>query len=111
MKNKTICIVGLGYVGLPLAETFSNHLKTIGFDIDQEKVKRLSESKNEDNIEFTSDPSKIKQADFCFNSSANTCNEIQGTRFIFREIFASQSRALPASPQALEGLTLLKMLT
>ncbi|RJS73554.1 hypothetical protein CW714_02925 [Methanophagales archaeon] len=64
MKNKTICIVGLGYVGLPLAETFSNHLKTIGFDIDQEKVKRLSESNNEDNIEFTSDPSKIKQADF-----------------------------------------------
>ena len=64
MKHKTICIVGLGYVGLPLAETFSNHLKTIGFDIDQEKVKRLSESNNEDNIEFTSDPSKIKQADF-----------------------------------------------
>ena len=64
MKNKTVCIVGLGYVGLPLAETFSNHLKTIGFDIDQEKVKRLSESNNEDNIEFTSDPSKIKQADF-----------------------------------------------
>jgi len=64
MKHKTICIVGLGYVGLPLAETFSNHLKTIGFDIDEEKVKRLNESNNEDNIEFTSDPSKIKQADF-----------------------------------------------
>jgi len=40
MKNKTVCIVGLGYVGLPLAETFSNHLKTIGFDIDEEKVKK-----------------------------------------------------------------------
>jgi UDPglucose 6-dehydrogenase/UDP-N-acetyl-D-galactosamine dehydrogenase len=65
MKNKTVCIVGLGYVGLPLAESFSSHLKTIGFDIDEEKVKRLSESNNEeDNIEFTSDPSKIKQADF-----------------------------------------------
>ena len=64
-KGKAVvCIVGLGYVGLPLAETFSNHLKTIGFDIDQEKVKRLSESNNEDNIEFTSDPQKIKQADF-----------------------------------------------
>jgi UDPglucose 6-dehydrogenase/UDP-N-acetyl-D-galactosamine dehydrogenase len=64
MKNKTVCIVGLGYVGLPLAEAFSSHLKTIAFDIDEEKVKRLSESNNEDNIEFTSDPSKIKQADF-----------------------------------------------
>jgi len=65
MKNRTVCVVGLGYVGLPLAETFSSHLKTIGFDIDEEKVKRLSdESNNKDNIEFTSDPSKIKQADF-----------------------------------------------
>jgi UDPglucose 6-dehydrogenase/UDP-N-acetyl-D-galactosamine dehydrogenase len=64
MKNKTVCIVGLGYVGLPLAEAFSSHLKTIAFDIDEEKVKRLSESNNEENIEFTADPSKIKQADF-----------------------------------------------
>jgi UDPglucose 6-dehydrogenase/UDP-N-acetyl-D-galactosamine dehydrogenase len=65
MKNKTVCIVGLGYVGLPLAEAFSSHLKTIAFDVDEEKVKRLSESNNkEDNLEFTTDPSKIKQADF-----------------------------------------------
>jgi len=65
MNTKTVCVVGLGYVGLPLAEAFSSHLKTIAFDIDEEKVKRLSdESNNENNIEFTADPSKIKQADF-----------------------------------------------
>ena len=64
MRDKTVCVVGLGYVGLPLANAFSKHLKVIGFDIDEEKVKRLSESNNEENIEFTSDPSKIKQADF-----------------------------------------------
>ena len=64
MKNKTVCVVGLGYVGLPLAEAFSTHLKAIGFDIDEEKVKRLSESNNEQNIEFTADPARIKQADF-----------------------------------------------
>ena len=65
MKHKTVCIVGLGYVGLPLAGAFSSHLKTIAFDIDEEKVKRLSdESNNEENIEFTSDPAQIKQADF-----------------------------------------------
>ena len=64
MKSKTVCIVGLGYVGLPLAEAFSKHLSIIGFDIDEEKVKRLSESNNEENIEFTTDPSMIKQADF-----------------------------------------------
>ena len=64
MKNKTVCVVGLGYVGLPLAEAFSSHLKTIAFDIDEGKVKGLSESNNEENIEFTADPSEIKQADF-----------------------------------------------
>ena len=64
MKNKTVCIVGLGYVGLPLAEAFSSHLKTIAFDIDEEKVKRLSESNNKDNLDFTSDAARIKQSDF-----------------------------------------------
>jgi UDPglucose 6-dehydrogenase/UDP-N-acetyl-D-galactosamine dehydrogenase len=64
MKNKTVCIVGLGYVGLPLAEAFSSHLKTIAFDIDEEKVKYLKNDNTKENIEFTTDPSKIKQADF-----------------------------------------------
>jgi UDP-N-acetyl-D-mannosaminuronate dehydrogenase len=59
MKDKTVCIVGLGYVGLPLAKAFSKHLKTIGFDIDNEKIRRLK--RDEDNLEFTTDPSKIKQ--------------------------------------------------
>ena len=69
MKNKTVCIVGLGYVGLPLAEAFSSHLKTIGFDIDDVKINFFASQKpllkrNKENIEFTSDPSEIKQADF-----------------------------------------------
>ena len=65
MKNKTVCIVGLGYVGLPLAKAFSKHLRVIGFDIDEAKIRNLgNNNNNEDNIEFTSDPSKIKQADF-----------------------------------------------
>ncbi|MDI6811382.1 MAG: nucleotide sugar dehydrogenase, partial [archaeon] len=67
MKDKMVCVVGLGYVGLPLAEAFSKHLKVVGFDIDKEKVGKLNEN-----------------------------------------FFASQSRALPASPQAQKGLTLLK---
>jgi UDPglucose 6-dehydrogenase/UDP-N-acetyl-D-galactosamine dehydrogenase len=65
MKNKTVCIVGLGYVGLPLAEAFSSHLKTIAFDIDEGKIRNLgNNNNNEANVEFTSDPSRIKQADF-----------------------------------------------
>jgi UDPglucose 6-dehydrogenase/UDP-N-acetyl-D-galactosamine dehydrogenase len=39
-------------------------LKTIGFDIDDDKIGDLNNNNNEDNIEFTSDPSKIKHADF-----------------------------------------------
>jgi UDPglucose 6-dehydrogenase/UDP-N-acetyl-D-galactosamine dehydrogenase len=62
MKHKTVCIVGLGYVGLPLANAFSKHLKTIGFDVDNEKIRLLNN--NGENIEFTADPSLIKQADF-----------------------------------------------
>ncbi|MBC8521992.1 MAG: nucleotide sugar dehydrogenase [Methanomicrobia archaeon] len=65
MKNKTVCVVGVGYVGLPLAKVFSKHLKVIGFDVDKEKIRNLgNNNNNEENVEFTSDPSKTKQADF-----------------------------------------------
>jgi len=61
-EENVVCLVGLGYVGLPLAEMFAQHFKVIGFDIDEEKIKRLS-SENSD-LEFTSDPLKIKLSDF-----------------------------------------------
>ncbi|MCK4819200.1 nucleotide sugar dehydrogenase, partial [bacterium] len=61
-EENVVCLVGLGYVGLPLAEMFSQHFRVIGFDIDKEKIKRLS-SENSD-LEFTSDSLKIKLADF-----------------------------------------------
>ena len=64
MKDEIVCIVGLGYVGLPLAEAFSRHLKVIGYDIDDKKIRELNAENDKENIEFTSDPSKIKQADF-----------------------------------------------
>ena len=64
MKTKTVCVVGLGYVGLPLAKAFSKHLKVTGYDIDEEKIKNLNSNNNEDNLEFTAKPSKIRQADF-----------------------------------------------
>ena len=42
-----IAIIGLGYVGLPLAMRFSEkRLKTIGFDIDEEKVNLLNDGKS-----------------------------------------------------------------
>jgi len=32
LTKKIVCVVGLGYNGLPLAETFSKHFRVIGFD-------------------------------------------------------------------------------
>ena len=64
MSVETVCITGSGYVGLPLAKAFSKHLKVIGFDINKEKIEKLNSENNEDNLEFTADPSKIREADF-----------------------------------------------
>ena len=46
-KNKEIVgIFGLGYIGLPLALNFSKKLKVYGFDIDKEKIKKLSKGQS-----------------------------------------------------------------
>ena len=64
IKDKTVCVVGLGYVGLPLAKAFSKHLRVIGYDINEEKVKELNDNNSKENLKFITDHSKIKQADF-----------------------------------------------
>ncbi len=42
-QTTTIAVIGLGYVGLPLAVEFGKHINTIGFDIDDNRIKELSE--------------------------------------------------------------------
>jgi len=42
MKHNKIAIIGLGYVGLPLAIEFSKKYDVLGFDINQERVQELS---------------------------------------------------------------------
>ena len=61
--HTTVCVVGLGYVGLPLAQEFSRHIRTIGFRRDTKKVDELNRSPG-NKIEATTDPSQIKKADF-----------------------------------------------
>ena len=39
--ERRICVIGLGYVGLPLARLFSTKFKTIGFDLNQNRVDEL----------------------------------------------------------------------
>ena len=41
MKDIRIAVIGLGYVGLPLARLFSTKFKTIGFDVNEVRVKEL----------------------------------------------------------------------
>jgi len=41
-KANTIAVIGLGYVGLPLAVEFGKHINTIGFDIDHSRIKELA---------------------------------------------------------------------
>ncbi|MEA2000257.1 MAG: nucleotide sugar dehydrogenase, partial [Euryarchaeota archaeon] len=64
LKDKTVCIAGLGYVGLPLALAFSRHLPTIGFDVDAGKIRELSQANDDPGIAFTDNPAEIGSADF-----------------------------------------------
>lgn len=75
--NKKIAVIGMGYVGFPLAIAFAeNNFNVIGFDINEDKIslyrkgidptkeigeERLSKIKN---INFTFDENKLKEADF-----------------------------------------------
>ena len=46
MQEIKICVIGLGYVGLPLARLFSTKFKTIGFDKNQARVDALNAGKD-----------------------------------------------------------------
>ena len=75
-KQATIAVVGLGYVGLPLAVEFGKKMHTIGFDLSVKKVEgyrrhidftgELSthELKAASQLRFDTNPSVLRQADF-----------------------------------------------
>ena len=47
ISNYKICVIGLGYVGLPLARLFSTKFKTVGFDMNQSRVDALMSGHDE----------------------------------------------------------------
>src|SRR5215510_12080157 len=67
----TVAVVGLGYVGLPLATSLAKHVKVVGFDINVRRVEELQKGidrtgetlggdlKNP-NISFTTDPKSLR---------------------------------------------------
>jgi UDP-N-acetyl-D-galactosamine dehydrogenase len=62
LNDTTVCVVGLGYVGYPLADAFSKHVRTIGFDVDEDKVARINATPK-NTIIATTDPAMIGKAD------------------------------------------------
>ena len=73
--NRKISVLGLGYVGLPVAVTFAQHARVIGFDIDSRRISELEKGDNaigevsrselgRADIVFTSDHHQLKEADF-----------------------------------------------
>jgi UDP-N-acetyl-D-galactosamine dehydrogenase len=72
----TIAVIGLGYVGLPLAVEFGKKMKTVGFDLSAEKVAAYGrfvdptgEVSTEDlkaatHLTCSTDPKIIGEADF-----------------------------------------------
>jgi UDP-N-acetyl-D-galactosamine dehydrogenase len=73
-SNKLICIIGLGYVGLPLAVEFGKKRNVIGYDINSKRIQDLKENYDSTKevqrsdlqlakqLEFTSDLDKISEA-------------------------------------------------
>ena len=71
----TVAVVGLGYVGLPLAIEFGKHFDTIGFDVSKAKVARLQQHNDvtgevergdfdlAKKLKITDDPKQLGQAD------------------------------------------------
>jgi len=73
--EKVISVIGLGYVGLPIALEFAKKIKVIGFDIKAERVEQMkkgidpsrelkSEAFEGCDIEFTANPEDLKAAHF-----------------------------------------------
>ena len=76
MNNKKICLVGLGYVGLPLAVAFAEKFQVVGFDISSTRIQELEDGHDmtleiddnllasvKGNIQYTSNIQDAKDCD------------------------------------------------
>lgn len=72
--SEKLALVGLGYVGMPIAVEFAKHVKVIGFDINEKRVNEYASGIDATNevgdairnttVEFTADPAKLREARF-----------------------------------------------
>jgi UDP-N-acetyl-D-glucosamine/UDP-N-acetyl-D-galactosamine dehydrogenase len=84
--NRIVSVIGLGYVGLPVAVAFGLHQKTIGFDINSQRIKELqsfhdrtgevtAEELRTANILYTDAIEELRQADFHIVAVPTPVNE------------------------------------
>lgn len=70
-----LSLVGLGYVGMPIAVEFAKHVKVVGFDINEQKITQYkagidltkevgNETLAKTSVEFTCDPAALEEASF-----------------------------------------------
>ena len=72
--TEKLALVGLGYVGMPIAVEFAKHISVIGFDINEKRVNEyasgidatneVGEAIKNTTVDFTSDPTRLKEAKF-----------------------------------------------
>ena len=73
--EEKISLVGLGYVGMPIAVAFAKKVKVVGFDLNEAKINLYKSGIDptrevgddvikETSVEFTADPAKLKEAKF-----------------------------------------------
>ena len=74
-QSEKISLVGLGYVGMPIAVAFAKKVQVIGFDLNKDKIKLYqsgidptnevgNEAIQHTRVDFTSDETKLKEAKF-----------------------------------------------
>src|SRR5512145_476044 len=74
-KERKVAVVGLGYVGLPIAVAYGKRQRVIGFDINKTKIAELRKGLDRTGevsstvlkaaqVTYTSEPSDLKTADF-----------------------------------------------
>lgn len=84
--NKKIAVIGLGYVGLPVAVAFGLKHKVIGFDINENRINTLKsgidytnevepKELQEADIEFTNNPTSLSHVDFMIVAVPTPINE------------------------------------
>ena len=83
--KEKLALVGLGYVGMPIAVEFAKHIRVIGFDINEKRVdeykngidstNEVGEAIKDTTVEFTADPTKLKEAKFIVVAVPTPVNE------------------------------------